>query len=332
LGLRWEYEPEGYEVGIRRVRYLPDFYIPDWDKFVETKFLRDLDQSEVKKAGLLVQYTGKPLLFLAGQPWPGDYQTRLIVPCNTPASKAPFTAVLMPPNKIGQFAIAPHSERVYIQYKNEETPFLCMNLDLVVDSGHLLMLMNSDNISFLLEDMKNAIYTTEGSIDSVDDLLQVDTILARAYIAARQARFEFGETGVKSIDKALKLKSPSSQGASPYFDSEVLANIRRFENEALKGKGDSPIQRPYVFGECLAAWVQAGAMVTVNRLNRGIRLRKYRNPKRTSDNLTLIVIDFKTEEIFKAWKAQAENTLNNAIIIKIDYDNSYQVLAFTKDV
>jgi hypothetical protein len=327
LGIRWEYEPQGYEIGIRKVRYLPDFYIPDWDKFIETKPLRNLEQSEVEKAGLLVQYTGKPLLFLAGQPWPGDYATRLIVPCNTPAIKAPFTAAFMPPDKIGQFAIAPHSDRVYVHYRNEEPPFLCMSLDLVVDNGHLLMLMNSDNVNFLLDDMKSGIYTTDGLIDSVDDLLKVDTLLARAYVAAKQARFEFGQNG-KSIDKALKLKSPSSQGVSPYFDSEVLANVRGLENEALKGQGNNPIQRAYVFGECISAWVQPGAMVTVSRLNRGIRLREYRNLKRMSDNRMLMVIDFKTEEIFKVWKAQVGNTLNDTVVIKIDYDNSYQVFAF----
>jgi hypothetical protein len=330
LGIRWEYEPQGYEVGVRKVRYLPDFYIPIWDKFIETKPLRALEVSEIEKAGLLVQYTGKPLLFLAGQPWPGDYITRLIVPSNIPGIKAPFTAAFIPEDKTGQFAIAPHSERLYVHYRNEELPFICMHLDLVIDDEHLLMLMNRENANFLLEDTNNGIFTIEGSMASIDDLLKIDTLLARAYIAARQARFEFGQTG-KSIDKALKLKSPLSKGESPYFSTEVLAQVRAFENDALKGKGGNSIVRPYVLGECIAAWVQPGAMVTVRRLNRGIRLREYRNPERTSDKFILIVIDFKTEEIFETWKARAANTLNNIAVLSIEYDNSYQILAFAED-
>ena len=38
LGLKWNYEPEGYE--LPSGRYLPDFYIPAWDAFLEMKPLR----------------------------------------------------------------------------------------------------------------------------------------------------------------------------------------------------------------------------------------------------------------------------------------------------
>ena len=34
-GLAWEYEPEGFE--LPSGRYLPDFYIPKWDAFIEIK-------------------------------------------------------------------------------------------------------------------------------------------------------------------------------------------------------------------------------------------------------------------------------------------------------
>lgn len=43
IGTRWEYEPQGYEIGFERdyetsVRfYLPDFYLPDEDVWVEVK-------------------------------------------------------------------------------------------------------------------------------------------------------------------------------------------------------------------------------------------------------------------------------------------------------
>lgn len=36
LGIRWEYEPEGFELG-NGLRYLPDFWLPEWRIWVEIK-------------------------------------------------------------------------------------------------------------------------------------------------------------------------------------------------------------------------------------------------------------------------------------------------------
>ena len=36
MGLRWQYEPEGYDLG-DGLWYLPDFFLPDLDMFVEVK-------------------------------------------------------------------------------------------------------------------------------------------------------------------------------------------------------------------------------------------------------------------------------------------------------
>ena len=41
LGLKWEYEPEGYVVD--EVPYLPDFWIPEWNTFIEIKPYLDDD-------------------------------------------------------------------------------------------------------------------------------------------------------------------------------------------------------------------------------------------------------------------------------------------------
>lgn len=331
LGIRWEYELQGYRVGVRQVKYLPDFYMPEWDKFVEIKALKNIELSEVEKAGLLVQYEGKPVLMLLGQPWPGEYATRLIIPCNDPATKAPYTAVFIPPDKTRQFGFAPHSNRVYIHYPEMNPPYICLNLDLVVDSKHLLMLMTEDNISYLKDDMEKGIYSIEGPMSTTRDLLQVDTILHRAYIAARQARFEFRETG-KSIDDALRLHNPLMEGLSPYFDSEVLARVRAIENDALKGKeSDYTYQRPYVFGECVAAWPQPGAMVSVTRLARGIRAREYMNILKPSHGTQLMVIDIKTENLFNSYKQRVGKTLDKLLVVRIEYDNSFHIMALTKD-
>lgn len=41
LGIKWLYEPQGFEVGERRRRYLPDFHLPDLGTWVEVKGTRD---------------------------------------------------------------------------------------------------------------------------------------------------------------------------------------------------------------------------------------------------------------------------------------------------
>lgn len=46
LGVRWEYEPQGYHVGEQRRPYLPDFYLTDLGTWVEVKGSADrLDMS-----------------------------------------------------------------------------------------------------------------------------------------------------------------------------------------------------------------------------------------------------------------------------------------------
>jgi hypothetical protein len=41
LGIRWEYEPQGYLVGPDQLPYLPDFWLPDLKTWVEVKGCED---------------------------------------------------------------------------------------------------------------------------------------------------------------------------------------------------------------------------------------------------------------------------------------------------
>lgn len=41
LGIRWEYEPQGYTVGPKKTPYLPDFFLPDLHCVVEVKGSED---------------------------------------------------------------------------------------------------------------------------------------------------------------------------------------------------------------------------------------------------------------------------------------------------
>jgi hypothetical protein len=65
MGIRWEYEIEGFNLS--GVRYLPDFWIPSWDAWVEIKGGTPT-ASEQDKCHLLAKATEKRTLMFSGQP------------------------------------------------------------------------------------------------------------------------------------------------------------------------------------------------------------------------------------------------------------------------
>lgn len=70
LKLDWEYEKEGFEMQDDG-RYLPDFWVSDWQTWVEIK-------SSAPERGYLLKPTafadrGEPLLLICGDPWPEKY-------------------------------------------------------------------------------------------------------------------------------------------------------------------------------------------------------------------------------------------------------------------
>jgi len=73
LGVRWEYESEGFNLG-RAGWYLPDFFLPDLDIFVEIKPALPADEwpadSVIAKAEALEDQSGKPVVILCGSPGP----------------------------------------------------------------------------------------------------------------------------------------------------------------------------------------------------------------------------------------------------------------------
>ena len=66
LGISWEYEPEGYELG-NGLRYLPDFWLPEWGLWVEVKPGPPSDASR-EKAIRLAAHQEKPVLVGSGMP------------------------------------------------------------------------------------------------------------------------------------------------------------------------------------------------------------------------------------------------------------------------
>lgn len=66
LGVRYEYEKEGYDLG--GIRYLPDFWLPDEKAWVEIKG-QELTDAEIQKAHALTRATRHQVFVFIGAPW-----------------------------------------------------------------------------------------------------------------------------------------------------------------------------------------------------------------------------------------------------------------------
>lgn len=66
LEVAWSYEKEGYDLSGRW--YLPDFFIADWNCWLEIKG-QEPDEEERYKCQLLAKESGKLVLLLVGEPW-----------------------------------------------------------------------------------------------------------------------------------------------------------------------------------------------------------------------------------------------------------------------
>src|SRR3954465_14728611 len=67
MGLKYEYEPEGFELE-QRVKYLPDFLLPSQALYVEVKPNRDLKLEDIRKLALFSADGDQALLLIVGTP------------------------------------------------------------------------------------------------------------------------------------------------------------------------------------------------------------------------------------------------------------------------
>ena len=79
IGVRWEYEKEGYDLG-GGVLYLPDFWFPDHKFFGEVKPDGELTKIEVEKAKRLCEQSMLPVFIFKGVPSFGFEKDVLSVP------------------------------------------------------------------------------------------------------------------------------------------------------------------------------------------------------------------------------------------------------------
>ena len=70
LGLRWQFEPEGFDLTERGLGYyLPDFFLPDLNYWIEVKPDNFDDEAAYKKLAYVTQATKSQGLVVAGEPY-----------------------------------------------------------------------------------------------------------------------------------------------------------------------------------------------------------------------------------------------------------------------
>jgi len=77
-GIRYEYEKEGYDLG-GVICYLPDFWLPDLNRWFEVKG-KEPSQEELEKCSALAIETGSEVLLAAGSPDPDVEQIIRVYP------------------------------------------------------------------------------------------------------------------------------------------------------------------------------------------------------------------------------------------------------------
>jgi hypothetical protein len=80
LGVAYEYEKEGFDLGDGRW-YLPDFWLPSLEAWVEIKPTRSAGDEEARvKCQLLANETRRETVLVAGNPWPDEYTADVYLP------------------------------------------------------------------------------------------------------------------------------------------------------------------------------------------------------------------------------------------------------------
>jgi hypothetical protein len=160
LGLRWEYEKEGFELPSGE-RYLPDFWIPGLTQagsFVEIK-PRGTDRDDLSRAFDL------GAMVLEGLPWPNEYRIWSMHLLHDVGCEM-FWA---------QFGRCRRCDNLYLAYGFNGEHWI---------NGYRRITARFTNCRVCFGDTDR------------EPLLGLDTgVLGEAYRAARGARFEFGESG-----------------------------------------------------------------------------------------------------------------------------------------
>lgn len=165
LGVEYEYEPEGFDLG-EHGWYLPDFIFPKWNVYVEIKPYSVLKSKEVCKPAVLSE--NQKMLAVVGNPWPSKYRLFFWEHGD-----------LMLPSR-------PITDTVWAWSACNAT-WLCEVINQEAMQINMIFLDKPCGMA----GCHSVIYTRPA--ETMDE-----NPLGRAFIAARQARFEHGANGHRS--------------------------------------------------------------------------------------------------------------------------------------
>lgn len=186
-GIRYEYEPEGFK-SKKGICYLPDFYLPDENMYVEVKAPRKGVWRDLVKA---IQFVGEqfPTLMILSNIPPDDYPV--------------WTFPIVYYHPVNQRHEIRHLPFVYNQYGEEK---VILDRDAVEIAKGIDLEVQIDDLEFgdeewneeLIRKIMSPLAEPSGLMASYyysgkfkDDVHIVRNALSKA----RQARFEFGEKG-----------------------------------------------------------------------------------------------------------------------------------------
>lgn len=215
LKVKYEYEPEGFE--INGTKYLPDFWLPEQDFWVEIKG-KEPTHSEKVKASLLAKGSKKNVFMSVGNPWLQtheieEYKAKFKTPEYRIIGFLSDHANIKSP-LLEQFTeIRLNSLAEFLKEKKEEGyKFSCPIPEFEKSESVISLLFELDNEFYIQKHGKPHPYHEYHDIDEkllwaiIDDKLLPEVFtavldkefthpkLVSAYYAARTARFEYGES------------------------------------------------------------------------------------------------------------------------------------------
>lgn len=186
IGMRYEYEPEGFEVDIgdKKIRYLPDFYLPELDVYAEVKPSKTKLLEDQEKLSWMVDYNGpmaRGLLILGQIPHYESYidGNEFVMPAYGILSWSKGVVYnIAKIAKVGHDDFCLYIEEYCSTFSAPELPYIgVVGEDLYI------------NTSYIREMRHDGIWLLEKYF-----LVEISEEMRPAYQKAREARFEYGET------------------------------------------------------------------------------------------------------------------------------------------
>lgn len=190
LGIKWLYEPQGFEVGEKGRPYLPDFQLPDLNAWVEVKGHRD--ELDLRLLAEAVSGPCGPFLLVLG---PVPLVRRGSMPVHT---------VLMPAADLRpEFGASSDTITKFITAlgKLDADDQVAVNRMVYAQTGKVLMTHAyfyklTPHAAFAPTGFQQGMWSPGDPLNPpADELIVPTTAVADAYEAARSARFEHGEEG-----------------------------------------------------------------------------------------------------------------------------------------